>query len=131
MMPNMPDLPNAAPPATAPDATLLRVRALAAASLLALVVLGLAWELWLAPTGARSWSLKVLPLALGLVGVLKFRMFTYRWLALLVWLYIAEGAVRAFTERGPAVPLASTQALLGLLLFAACAVHVRWRLRKP
>ena len=131
MMPNMPDLPNAAPLATAPDATLLRVRALAAASLLALIVLGLAWELWLAPTGARSWSLKVLPLALGLVGVLKFRMFTYRWLALLVWLYIAEGAVRAFTERGPAVPLASTQALLGLLLFAACAVHVRWRLRKP
>jgi uncharacterized membrane protein len=98
---------------------------------LALIVLGLAWELWLAPTGARSWSLKVLPLALGLVGVLKFRMFTYRWLALLVWLYIAEGAVRAFTERGPAVPLALTQALLGLLLFAACATHVRWRLRKP
>jgi uncharacterized membrane protein len=119
------------PVPNAPDLTLLRLRAVAAGSLLALIVLGLAWELWLAPTGARSWSLKVLPLALGLVGVLKFRMFTYRWLALLVWLYIAEGSVRAFTERGPAVPLALTQALLGLLLFAACAAHVRWRLRKP
>jgi uncharacterized membrane protein len=118
-------------PSAAPDAMLLRLRALAAGSLLALIALGLAWELWLAPTGARSWSLKVLPLALGLVGVLKFRMFTYRWLALLVWLYVAEGAVRAFSERGPAVPLALMQAALGLLLFAACAVHVRWRLRKP
>lgn len=116
---------------TAPDTTLMRLRALAVGSLLALIAIGLAWELWLAPTGARSWSLKVLPLALGLVGVLKFRMFTYRWLALLVWLYVAEGALRAFTERGPAVPLALTQALLGLLLFAACAMHVRWRLRKP
>lgn len=115
---------------TAPDTTLTRLRALAVGSLLALIAIGLAWELWLAPTGARSWSLKVLPLALGLVGVLKFRMFTYRWLALLVWLYVAEGALRAFTERGPAVPLALTQALLGLLLFAACAMHVRWRLRK-
>lgn len=126
MMPAM----SATPPATAPDATLQRVRALAAASLLALIVLGLAWELWLAPTGARSWSLKVLPLALALPGVLKFRMLTHRWLALLVWLYVAEGVVRALTERGPAVPLASTQALLGLLLFAACAAHVRWRLHK-
>ena len=118
-------------PTAAPDLMLLRLRALAAGCLLAMIALGLAWELWLAPTGARSWSLKVLPLALGLVGVLKFRMFTYRWLALLVWLYVAEGALRAFTERGPAVPLALTQALLGLLLFAACAMHVRWRLRKP
>ena len=114
----------------APDLMLLRLRALAAGSLLAMIALGLAWELWLAPTGARSWSLKVLPLALGLAGVLKFRMFTHRWLALLVWLYVAEGAVRAVTERGPAVPLAWAQALLGLLLFAACAMHVRWRLRK-
>ncbi|HVK33003.1 MAG TPA: DUF2069 domain-containing protein [Burkholderiaceae bacterium] len=124
-------MPDTTTAATAPDAMLLRLRALAAGSLLALIVLGLAWELWLAPTGARSWSLKVLPLALGLVGVLKFRMFTYRWLALLVWLYVAEGAVRAFTERGPAVSLALAQAALGLLLFAACAMHVRWRLRKP
>jgi uncharacterized membrane protein len=114
----------------APDATLLRVRAAAAACLLALVALGLAWELWLAPTGAKTWALKVLPLALALPGVLKFRMFTHRWLALLVWLYVAEGAVRATTESGPAMPLALAQALLALGLFAACSMHVRWRLRK-
>jgi uncharacterized membrane protein len=113
-----------------PDAKLLRLRALAAASLVAMIVLGLAWELWLAPTGGRTWAVKVLPLAFGVAGVLRFRMFTYRWLSLLVWLYVAEGAVRAFTERGLALPLGWAQALLGLLLFAACAAHVRWRLAR-
>ena len=115
---------------TAPDAMLLRLRALALASLVALIALGLAWELWLAPPGARSWALKVLPLALGVAGVLRFRMLTHRWLALLVWLYVAEGAVRGLTERGPAMTLAWAQVALALLLFAACAAHVRWRLRK-
>jgi uncharacterized membrane protein len=133
MMPVMPETMRAAdvPPreATAPDATLLGLRALAAASLLALIALGLAWELWLAPTGARTWALKVLPLALGVVGVLKLRLFTHRWLALLVWVYFTEGVVRALSERGAAVPLAWTQVALSLLLFAACTAHVHWRLR--
>jgi uncharacterized membrane protein len=114
----------------APDATLLRLRAAALAALAALIALGLAWELWLAPTGGRTWAIKVLPLALALPGVLRFRMFTHRWLALAVWLYVAEGSVRAVTERGTAVPLAWAQVGLALLLFAACAAHVRWRLRK-
>ncbi|MDH4062042.1 MAG: DUF2069 domain-containing protein [Aquincola sp.] len=118
------------PSATAPDAFLLRVRAVAVSILLALVVLGLAWELWLAPTGGRSWALKVLPLALATTGLLKFRMITHRWLALLVWAYVAEGAVRAFTEHGIVVPLALLQAGLGVLLFTACVAHIRWRLRK-
>ena len=78
---------------------LLRMRALAAACLLGLIVNGLAWELWLAPTGGRTWALKVLPLALAVFGVLKFRMATHRWLSLLVWLYVTEALVRATTER--------------------------------
>ena len=124
MMPAMPA------PAVA-DAMLERVRALAAACLLGLIVLGLAWELWLAPTGGRTLALKVLPLALALPGVLKFRMFTYRWLSLLVWIYFTEGVVRAASERGPVVVLAAAEVLLCLLLFAACVMHVRRRLRKP
>jgi uncharacterized membrane protein len=109
---------------------LLRLRAATAAALIALIVLGLAWELWLAPTGAGTWAIKVLPLALALPGVLRFRMFTHRWLSLLVWLYVAEGVTRAVTERGAAVPLAWAQTALAVLVFAACAAHVRWRLRK-
>jgi uncharacterized membrane protein len=104
-------------------------RGLAVASLLALVVLGLAWELWLAPTGHRALALKVLPLALPLAGLLKNRMYTYRWVSLLVWLYFAEGVVRATSDRGPSRALALVEVLLCITLFAACAVHVRWRLR--
>ena len=127
MMPNMSALDAAVNQA---DPLLERVRALAVACLLALVMLGLAWELWLAPTGNRTWALKVLPLAGALAGLLKHRMYTYRWLSLLVWLYVAEGAVRATTERGIVVPLALAEIVLSLILFAACAVHVRWRLRQ-
>jgi uncharacterized membrane protein len=104
-------------------------RAVAVGSLLGLIVLGLAWELWLAPTGRGTLALKVLPLAVPLAGLLKRRLYTYRWVSLLVWLYFAEGVVRATSDRGPSVPLAVAEIVLCLLLFAACAVHVRWRLR--
>jgi uncharacterized membrane protein len=115
------------PPALAPVVQWTRVAAVG--SLLALIALGLAWELWLAPTGQRTLAIKVLPLLLPLVGLLRNRMYTYRWVSLLVWIYFAEGAVRATSDRGAAVPLAIAEVLLCLLLFSACAVHVRWRLR--
>lgn len=106
-------------------------RDLAVASLLGLIVLGLAWELWLAPLRpGGSWlALKVLPLTLPLPGLLKNRMYTYRWLSLLVWLYFTEGAVRATSEAGLSAVLASLQVLLCVLLFVACVMHVRLRLR--
>ena len=103
----------------------------AVASVLALIALGLAWELWLAPLrpGGSWWALKVLPLCIPVAGLLKRRMYTYRWVSLLVWPYFIEGVVRATSERGPAVPLAVLETLLTLVLFAACALHVRLRLR--
>lgn len=107
-----------------------RVRLLAVGSLLALIVLGLAWELWLAPIGGRTLALKVLPLALPLAGLLKYRMYTYRWVSLLVWFYFTEGVVRAVSERGIVVVLALIEIALCLLLFAACVLHVRWRQRR-
>ena len=116
-------------PPPSPPPLVVWSRAVAAASLLALIVLGVAWELWLAPTGRGTLALKVLPLAFCVVGVLKYRMKTYRWLSLLVWLYAAEGAVRATSDRGGGVPYAVAEVLLCLLLFAACAAHIRWRLR--
>jgi len=104
-------------------------RAVAVASLLALIALGLAWELWLAPTGRGTLALKVVPLLLPIAGLLRNRMYTYRWVSLLVWLYFIEGVVRAASDRGAGVPLALAEVLLCLVLFAACAAHVRWRLR--
>ena len=119
-------LPDAA--AAAP-ASVRKTRWVAVASLVALIALGLAWELWLAPTGRGTVALKVLPLLLPLPGILKNRMYTYRWVSLLVWLYFTEGVVRAAGDGGLSARLALVEVLLCLALFAACAVHVRWRLR--
>jgi uncharacterized membrane protein len=114
----------------AADAVVRFTRAAAVTSLLGLIVLGLAWELWLAPTGSGTLALKVLPLLLALAGLLRHRMYTYRWLSLLVWLYFAEGVMRATSERGLSMVLATIEVLLCLVLFTACALHVRWRLRE-
>lgn len=103
-------------------------RALALGSVIGLIVLGLSWELWLAPTGSGTLALKVAPLLLPLPGLLGRRLYTFRWLSLLVWLYFAEGAVRATSEGGLSQALAMVEVLLSLSLFAACALHVRGRL---
>jgi len=121
------------PVETAPaaaDRVVRLTRALALGSVVALIALGLSWELWLAPTGSGTLALKVLPLLLPLPGLWRHRMYTFRWLSLLVWLYFLEGAVRATSESGLSQALALVEVLLCLLLFTACALHVRWRLRK-
>jgi uncharacterized membrane protein len=104
-------------------------RALAVGSVLGLIVLGLTWELWLAPTGSGWLAIKVLPLLLPLAGLLRNRMYTYRWVSLFVWLYFIEGVVRAASERGIGRVLGAIEVALCLTLFTACAMHVRWRLR--
>ena len=112
------------------DPTTQRMRALALLATGGLIVLGLAWELWLAPTGSGTLALKVLPLALCLAGLLRHRLYTYRWLSLLVWLYFLEGVVRATSESGVSRLAAVAEILLTLLLFSACTMYIRWRLRR-
>ena len=107
-----------------------QARALALAGLLGLIALGLLWELWLAPTGRGTLALKVLPLVLCVAGVWRHRMYTYRVLSLMIWLYVMEGVARAATDRGIGQRLALLEAFLGLLLFGAVAGYVRLRLRK-
>lgn len=111
------------------DPTVRALRAWALATVGALVVLGLAWELWLAPTGSGTWAIKVVPLLLCIAGLLRHRMYTYRWLSLLLWLYFGEGVLRATTESGVSMMLAIGQTVLTLVLFAICSVYIRWRLR--
>ena len=126
--------PQAATPAT--HAFIRATRAVAVSALLGLIALGLAWELWLAPTGGRWLAFKVLPLVWPLAGLLKHRLYTYRWVSLLVWLYFTEGIVRATglpagAASGLVEALAWAEVALCTLLFAACAAHVRWRLKHP
>ncbi len=115
--------------AALPSPAVQRLRALSIALTTALVALGLAWELVLAPTGRGTLALKVLPLLLALPGLLRHRLYTYRWLSLAVWLYAAEGALRAGSERGLSQSLAIAEVVLVVALFAALGAYVRGRLR--
>lgn len=128
-MPSAPsNLPDLVTPAAAPGVAQLS-RTLAVVSLLGLVVLSVAWELWIAPLRpGGSWLvIKALPLCLPLAGLLKHRMYTYRWVSLLVWLYFTEGVVRAFGDAPPSRWCAMAEIALCLLLFAACVMHVKGR----
>ncbi|MBP6320984.1 MAG: DUF2069 domain-containing protein [Giesbergeria sp.] len=117
-------------PATAAP-YVIGARRVAVATLLALIALCLAWELFLAPLRpGGSWlALKALPLCIPLAGFLKNRMYTYRWVSLMIWLYFTEGVVRAWSDRPPSNWLALLEAVLCVVLFSACTVHIRQRLR--
>lgn len=136
-VPPVANLPASAPGAPLPPHAVVRnTRTLAVAGVLGLIALGLAWELWLAPTGSRFLAFKVLPLVIPLPGLLKMRLYTYRWVSLVVWLYFAEGIVRATgvppgAALGTGEWLAWGQVALCSVLFAACTLHVRWRLKHP
>ena len=106
-------------------------RWLAAGALLTLILLCLAWELVLAPLRpGGSWlALKALPLCIPLAGILKNRMYTYRWVSLVIWLYFIEGTVRGWSDQPPSQWLAWGEVALCLLLFTACTLHVRLRQR--
>ena len=124
---------NPEPTATLPTAApyVIGARRVAVATLLALIALCLSWELFLAPLRpGGSWlALKALPLCIPLAGFLKNRMYTYRWVSLMIWLYFTEGVVRAWSDRPPSNWLALLEAVLCVVLFTACTIHIRQRLR--
>ena len=63
---------------------------------LALIFFGLAWEIFLDPLRpGGSWlALKVLPLAFSIRGLYLGKIYTFKWMSLLVWLYVGEALVR-------------------------------------
>ncbi len=104
----------------------------ASGSLIALILLCLAWELWLAPLRpGGSWLvLKTLPLLAPLRGILHGRIYTYRWASLLIWLYVLEALVRLPTDLPPSSWLAGAELVLGLAFFTATLWHVRINSRR-
>lgn len=103
------------------------LRLSAAASLAALLLLCLAWELWLAPLrpGGSLLALKAAPLALPLGGILAGRRYTYQWSSMLILGYFAEGAVRAWSERGLSQSLALGEIALSLAFFGVAVAYAR------
>jgi uncharacterized membrane protein len=102
-------------------------RLAAAGSLAALIVLCLAWELWLAPLrpGGSLMALKALPLALPLRGVVAGKRYTFQWASMLILAYFTEGVVRAWSERGAGQALAAAEIVLSLVFFAAAVTYAR------
>lgn len=100
---------------------------LASASLLALIALCLAWELWLAPLRpGGSWLvLKALPLLAPMFGVLHARRYTFQWSSMLALAYIAEGVVRTATEFSASRWLAALEILFALTFFLAAISYAR------
>ncbi|MDA1117761.1 MAG: DUF2069 domain-containing protein [Proteobacteria bacterium] len=97
------------------------------ASLVALILLCLSWELWLAPLrpGGSLLALKALPLALPLAGILAGRRYTYQWSSMLILFYFAEGVARAWSERGDSQWLAAAEITLSSVFFASVVAYAR------
>ena len=107
------------------------LQTVASTSLIGLIFLSVAWELWLAPLRpGGSWLvLKVVPLLLPLFGILRGKVYTYRWSTLLVWLYFVEGVVRAWSDGGLSSRLATLEWVLALLFFVSAAFFTRMKPR--
>ncbi len=104
-----------------------RLRLLASVSLIALIMLCLLWEGWLAPLrpGGSLLILKAVPLLLPLRGILQGRRYTYQWACMFILLYFAEGAARAWSDAGFSAWLAGAEVVLALLFFTAAIMVAR------
>lgn len=91
------------------------------ASLVLLIALCIAWELFVAPLrSGGSWMvLKALPLLAPLPGLLRARRYTCQWASLLSLAYFAEGVVRAMSDPAPSRYLAMLEILIATTLFVS------------
>jgi uncharacterized membrane protein len=102
-------------------------RITATVSLYALLLLCLAWELWLAPLRpGGSWlALKILPLLWIAPGITRGRSYSYRASTMLILAYFTEGVVRAWSDRGLSANLAVAEIVLSVMFFVAAIAWVR------
>jgi len=97
------------------------------ASLIGLIFLCLAWELWLAPLrpGGSTLALKALPLLLPLFGILRGKRYTYQWSSMLILAYLAEGLVRTFSDPAAGRWLAIAETGLATAFFCTAVAYAR------
>jgi len=96
----------------------------ASISLIALIILCLSWETFLAPLkpGGSLLMLKSLPLLIPLFGILNGKRYTYQWASMFILIYFTEGIVRAWSDVGLSAKLALFETLLTLIFFS-CAIY--------
>ncbi len=98
----------------------------AVVALLALIVLSVAWEWWLAPLrpGGSLLVLKAVPLLLALPGVWRHRLYTLQWASMLILLYFTEGIVRGWSDRGLSARLGWLETALAVVFFVCTLAYV-------
>lgn len=99
----------------------------ASISLIALILLALAWESVLAPLkpGSSLLMLKAVPLLLPLTGILRGRRYTFQWSSMFILLYFTEGVVRAWSDTGVSAQLALIEIILSVIFFTCAVLYAR------
>ncbi len=102
-------------------------RMVATATLIGLIVVSLAWEMWLAPArpGGSLLALKALPLCLPLMGIMFGKKYTYQYSSMLILFYFAEGVMRLYDAEPLSRLCAGLAAALSLVFFIACLRYIR------
>ena len=127
-MPNFPNRDNTSLANAKLEKTAQLFHRLALASLIALIILCLAWEWFLAPLRpGGSWMvLKAVFLLIPLRGVLKRDIYTMQWSSMVILLYFTEGVVRGASDTLPlSAALAWAEAGLVTAYFLACIFYIR------
>jgi len=93
---------------------------------IALILLSLLWELWLAPLreGGVWWAVKTVPLLIALPGLARARPYTMQWALLLSLAYLLDGLVRILDPQ-PGALLAAIEVALALAFFIGALLYLR------
>lgn len=99
----------------------------ASASLIALILLSLAWESILAPLkpGGSLLILKAAFLLLPLFGILRGKRYTYQWASMFILFYFTEGVVRAWSDTGLSAQLAYIEIFLSVIFFFSTIYYAK------
>jgi uncharacterized membrane protein len=125
--------PSPQPSPEAGEGVLKTLQLGASTSLIALILLCLAWETILAPLkpGGTLLMLKAVPLLLPLFGILKGRRYTYQWSSMFILFYFTEGAVRAWSDVGLSSKLALIEVVLSLTFFMCTIFYAKLSRQSP
>jgi uncharacterized membrane protein len=114
-------------PSPASTTLLPTVRRIVVACFVGLVILGLAWEMWLAPArpGGSMLVLKVIPLALAIPSLIRGNRYIFQWWSMLLMIYLTEGLVRATSDKGLSASLAWIEVALSATAFLCILLYTR------
>jgi uncharacterized membrane protein len=121
--------PPSRPAATA--AGIERLRLATVSLTVALILLGVAWETFLAPLrpGGSLLAFKVLPLVLVLPAFWEGRIRHYQLWSMLMLGYLCEGVVRGMSDGGRSAMLGWVESALALATYLAIMRYVQLRRR--